>query len=375
MGTIRTLLAVLVIVVHAGGYSLFTSPVGVGLQLFYLISGFVISYVLTTVPRYRDTRTFYWSRAWRLYPIYLVVALLTLVLRACSPNPWFFNLYRDIPFGADVLLALSNLFMFGQDWVMFSAVHGADLVLTTHPKLSEFPLRGGLLVPQGWTLGLEVSFYLVAPFVLRDIRRIVALLFISLALRAGFLAEGLGFRFPWTHGFFPLELALFLLGALSQQLLLPKWRALIESRGLRGMPAIGTFLLIALCFLYIFAPGDPVLKGVGIIGVFVLFAPLAFLFQNGAPLDRKIGELSYPIYVGHFLVVTVVKHLAGTLGIHSTAALILASITASVCFAAALNAVVTSRVDAYRRKELATREREPSLGALQPAVEAGSPTR
>ena len=51
-------------------------------------------------------------------------------------------------------------------------------------------------MPQAWTLGVEITFYLVAPFVLRSPRRLLALLAASLALRAVLIATGIGLSDP-----------------------------------------------------------------------------------------------------------------------------------------------------------------------------------
>jgi len=349
MGAIRTLLAVLVVVVHAGGDDLFMSPVGVGLQVFYLISGFFISYVLAMTPRYADPLVFYWSRALRLLPTYYVVLLLTLLARLFAPNHSLLQLYRDIPASADAFLAFANAFVFGQDWVALATIEGGRLVFSTGLRPSQQLLQGGVLVPQGWTLALELSFYVVAPFILRDRRRILALLAASIACRVVFLAGGIGWSFPWTHGFFPFELALFLLGALSHQLLLPRWRMLVEGRSLAWLPAAGTAFLVVLCAAYVMVPGDNIAKGLFTIACFVALLPLAFLYQSRSGLDMWIGNLSYPIYIGHFLVIGVVGAAARYLGVQGKALLIVVNVVAAVAFAMLLNAMVASKVEAYRR--------------------------
>src|SRR5262249_20142393 len=138
----------------------------------------------------------------------------------------FFNVYRNAPPGALALLAFSNLFIFGQDWVMFLGVHAHHLSFVTHFTDSDVFLFEGLTIHQTWTLGVELTFYLVAPFVLPRRKLLLALLAASLALRAVLLYTGLGFDDPWTYRFFPTELALFLSGSLSHQVLLPWYRTM-----------------------------------------------------------------------------------------------------------------------------------------------------
>src|SRR6266404_6220753 len=128
-------------------------------QLFYIISGFLISYVLVERRSYRTLRGFYINRYLRLYPVYGVVAVATLAffaaeaLRYHGPPVEFFAIYRAAPPAADALLLVSNLFLLGQDWVMFSAVEHHSFVLGTDFTQSEIPLWQGLIAPQAWTLG------------------------------------------------------------------------------------------------------------------------------------------------------------------------------------------------------------------------------
>ena len=68
MGTLRTLLAIAVVLVHSYGFVMVGGRNAV--QLFYMISGFLISYVLVERKVYKDTISFYINRYLRLYPIY-----------------------------------------------------------------------------------------------------------------------------------------------------------------------------------------------------------------------------------------------------------------------------------------------------------------
>jgi hypothetical protein len=58
-----------------------------------------------------------------------------------------------------------------------------------------------------------------------------------------------------------------------------------------------------MCLGYAWIPLPNALRTLILFGLFVPLLPLTFLFQNQAPWDRKVGELSYPIYVGHMVAV------------------------------------------------------------------------
>ena len=223
MGTLRTLFAIAVVLAHSYGFVFVGGKNAV--QLFYMISGFLISYVLVERKVYKNTRSFYLNRYLRLYPIYFVVALLSLVAfvfaSAIGNEVNFFKVYRDAPYAANILLVFSNATLFFQDWVMFSAVESKELVFSANFLKSDVVLYPALLVPQAWTLGVELTFYLMAPFILVRKNVLLLLLVLSIAVRAYLLYIGLGKSDPWTYRFFPAELALFLLGALAHQVLLP----------------------------------------------------------------------------------------------------------------------------------------------------------
>ena len=215
MGTLRTIFAMAVVFAHAGVY-MFVGALN-GVQLFYMISGFLMSFILTDVKAYPRVKEFYINRFLRLYPVYAVIAILTLGAYAIGIHVYdeFFSVYREAPWSAVILLVFSNTFLFLQDWVMFAAVVDGRLVPTGNFMESSPLLYQGLLVPQAWTLGVELTFYLIAPFVLPRRRLVYVLFAASLALRVAFILRGFGRFDPWSYRFFPTELALFLAGALS----------------------------------------------------------------------------------------------------------------------------------------------------------------
>ena len=115
MGTLRTILAVAVVFAHSWP----AGSVSVGgrnaVQLFYVISGFLVSYVLVEKKTYTKVKDFYINRYLRLHPIYLCVATLTLVtfLAFNSLSTRFIDAYRGAPMAAQLLLSASNLLSFG----------------------------------------------------------------------------------------------------------------------------------------------------------------------------------------------------------------------------------------------------------------------
>lgn len=170
MGCLRLIFAISVVFVHSYGHVFVGGRNAV--QLFYMISGFLISYVLVESKAYHSRRDFYINRILRLYPMYIIVAFATFVALILQYNfiaiPSTFLVWNESPFAAKTLLLISNLILFGQDWIMFLAIKDGNLVFGENFQNSEIFLPGALLVPQAWTLGVELTFYLIAPFVVHS---------------------------------------------------------------------------------------------------------------------------------------------------------------------------------------------------------------
>jgi len=349
LGILRTIFALAVVFAHlplCGGLVFVGGRNAV--QLFYIISGFLISYVLTERGGYSNFSTFYLSRWLRLYPIYFVILCLTFLVYLAE-NSDFFNLYRNIPLAADIALVTVNSFLFGQDWIMFSGVENGSLTFMADFTKSDFQLWRGLLVPQAWTLGVEMSFYLIAPFVLPRRRLTVALLLCSLSLRGILIYEGFGGHDPWTYRFFPNELAFFLIGSLVHQILLPLYKKMLGAR-IESLSCVATCILILCSVFYFVVPVSSVYKTSVLFLFFILFLPLTFIFQNKNGLDRKIGDLSYPIYIGHFLVIYLTDIYFKRLGISDELVITIASVVLSVVLAVGLNRIIGDRVESMRGK-------------------------
>jgi peptidoglycan/LPS O-acetylase OafA/YrhL len=165
-------------------------------------------------------------------------------------------------------------------------------------------------------LGVELLFYLCAPLLVRRSPRIIlSVLLASLALR-GFVYFHLGWTHdPWTYRFFPLELAFFLAGSLAYQLY-RRIRTRIAARRVL-LPAMALFFTI--CLLYQFVPeweaGGVVIRQWIFYTVAWVAIPWLFTASKDSRIDRYLGELSYPLYIVHFLAVWFLPPLLPQIGI------------------------------------------------------------
>lgn len=383
MGFLRLCLALAVVVAHSEplfGWDVTRLTGGrLAVQMFYIISGFYITLVLHrryTGPGHYGH--FMRNRFLRLYPAYATVALLTLVIMGAlsewTPGSiWPFEYWSEwgttLSPSSLVAVVAANLFIFGQDALMFLAVDPGlgGLYFTADFTAETIPAYKFLLVPQAWTLGVELLFYVVAPLlVTRKTGTLVVVFALGLALRA-FVIHGLGLHSdPWDYRFFPIELPLFLWGAIAY-----KAYAHLEAHGLLHREAGTAALILVLggTLLHTQLPGR--LQG-GFLGLpfmcFALGLALPFLFHRtrSSARDRWIGDLSYPIYVVHLMIVM----LLGTLG--WTAQLGLSACAISILLAILLRVYIEAPIDRWRHADLNT-DAVASEGVLEEARLACGP--
>jgi peptidoglycan/LPS O-acetylase OafA/YrhL len=325
LGLIRLLLALAVVVGHSfpiSGLS-FIAP-SFAVSIFFAISGFYMALVLAAKYEAspRGTRLFWSNRLLRLFPAYWAILVATVVIYGASvafgTAPLAATIKVNVPWlqghtlaglapGVLLFFVVVNVFIIGQDISLFSTVKpDGSLSLGTTTIGSSVPAHTFLVVPQAWSIALELMFYAVAPFLLR--RRLGVLFAVlagSVALRIGLEAIGLH-KDPWTYRFFPTALACFLLGAIGYRLAsAPRaWRP--SSRfGLVGLTV--TVVLIAFNgrFASLLDLGIPHSTGIAdasAVAAVVIFMPAIFELTKNSRIDGFVGDISYPLYLVHFMV-------------------------------------------------------------------------
>lgn len=364
MGLLRLLLAALVIFVHAGPLPGFPTMGGsLAVQTFYMISGFYMALILNEkyVSQPHAYRLFLTNRILRLLPIYYVVLSLTLLMAISMsltlghPELESFKALHDnydrMTPATLVLLAFTNLTLIGQDWLSFLTIDPELGTLRFAADFSRAPvnLNSFLLIQPAWTISLELTFYIVAPLIVR--RRswvLVCIMLLSLIIRWAFRHYTQLNSMAWSYRFFPFELLYFLTGALAY-----KVYGQLKTRCLPGWLcpfALGLTLVYTCCFGLIHQE----LTQVGLSGglssalyrlTIFLSLPFVFLYTSHNRLDGKIGELSYPLYIVHFLVSEVLSawHVGG-------AYINLYTLVVSLGVAYALNRLIGERVERVRQR-------------------------
>ncbi len=120
---------------------------------------------------------------------------------------------------------------------------------------------------------------------------------------------------PWSYRFFPFELLLFVTGMLSYRAYRFVRRMQLKKKSLLQYASsrfrIGGVAIIVLLFFWsstllsvvlVDLLGVPIGRLVSYLPWF-FFVPTAFHWTKRLSLDRLLGELSYPIYLGHYFLV------------------------------------------------------------------------
>ncbi len=322
MGIFRILLALSVIISHCGAMPGIQPISGsMAVETFFIVSGFYMTFILRGKYRDKPYGLFITNRLLRIYPIYWCVlifcCLYAFVIYKTSAGqalPFFDALWVKPATLPMVFLILSNLLIFGQDEVMFMGIRPDDggLFFTTNFWTSPLPLYNFLLIPQAWSLALELLFYLLAPFVLkRRMRWILLLMAISLLLRL-YLYNWQQLRNdPWSYRFFPTELVFFLSGAIA-------YRIYEKIKNRRLPTLVGAFILLYMVAFTLWYGRLPVFSIACFpfsVNELVFFAsivvgiPFVFHYSKNKRLDNHIGELSYPVYISHLLIARIMGGL------------------------------------------------------------------
>jgi peptidoglycan/LPS O-acetylase OafA/YrhL len=258
-----------------------TAPV----EAFFCISGFYMAMVLDTKYQGR-VGIFYLSRALRIYPALLTVVALTFALMLLDgqttmlawsqPASDFFSRFASLSLWDQLVIVVGNLFAFGSNFFILSSFDGTSAY-------------SFLFFPPAWTLGIEMTFYLLAPLLMWRWPVVVILLGCLLPGLLKWLAPG-----PETEPY----LLYCLLGMLSYFV----YSVLPHNRMVRAIGLAMFCCLVAFALVSDFLPGDNRLHIRAFVAFTCLSLPFMFTASRENQTDRWIGELSYGIYVSHFLV-------------------------------------------------------------------------
>ena len=353
MGVIRLILAISVVIGHSSpifGVTLVGGQAAV--QAFYIISGFYMALILKEkyINNNSSYRLFISNRLLRLFPIYWVVLILIFFVGILSyfltdgnimigfdPYLEYFN---DLSFSSILFLSISNIFFLFQDLIMFMGIDLSknSFYLTTNFKDSSPMLYEFLLVPQAWTIGLEIMFYLIVPILIKfKTRTIIIIAILSIILRVYLINIGLDDD-PWSYRFFPTEFVFFLSGIIAYEIFK---RKIITSKKCMWIIFI-SILLITMFYPLISVPGKKYIY----LLLFFLALPSIFDLSKKWKKDRIIGELSYPVYISHYFILNILI----SIGVDFNQGLILVFLTLILSFI--LNELISKNIENFRQSRV-----------------------
>lgn len=328
IGTVRYALALAVLLLHADFVTFEVAQIAV--LTFLYISGFLME---RSFQRYSSGGRFLFNRALRVLPSFLVVAIATWWIIRVTDNDFrrafgFIYLREAVDNSQDSYPTLGSIASVG--WVSAQPYLGFE---------SE-------LVPQAWSIGNELVFYLTVP--------LLALigtggLFVILTGSALFLVLQLSIRVEefdyaiYTNVF--ATYLFFIAGYLVSRILRDRPRS-----GDSHRPGSSSWALVWIFVAYFLEFPDRespllVISYSVILMTFITVGPLSANRGVESALSKYAGKLSYPLYISHMIAIGILNELS----LLNVPILILAS----TLIAALLHFGVEKPVESLREKQKA----------------------
>ncbi len=293
----------------------------VGVDLFFVLSGFLITGILMrTVGRENYYRNFYARRTLRIFPLYYVSLAL------------IFGIGMLVPiFRSEGFQQIASL----QGWLW---LYGSNIKVAVNQQWQTFGLFGGGWVELShlWSLAVEEQFYLVWPALFavvparHRLRLTVVAFLTALLLRLFLIHHG---NVIAAYVLMPCRMDALATGACIAVLADRHGSTARLLRWSRPAAVVTTFAIALLwAFRGSFWQRDPAVAGVGF-SLVALLAGCIVIFAISLPREhllirclssrflRQIGKVSYGMYIIHFallkvlfLPITPVERLAPILG-------------------------------------------------------------
>ena len=286
-GYYRFFLATLVVMSHLG-VSLQGFNGGVAAVVsFYMLSGFVVCKLLSSVFTSEKSSyfPFLYERALRIFPQYLFIMVLTIIFLLMTN-------YGDPIF--DVISLVNNVLIIPLNYSMV-----LDNSILQDPKW--------WLVPPAWSLGVELQAYLILPFIVYFKPVKIVLGIVSFGI---FVLASCGVFHPQFFGYklLPGILFIFIMGASiyknnkeqGEEDLFDKYFSLV------------VYATLVLMIIILGAKGMLLVQFVRetILGVLIGMPIIIYLSNSPvkAPYNHFLGNLSYGLFLSHFLAKWIVTY-------------------------------------------------------------------
>lgn len=281
----RFILALCVVQWHLSGYSLLLATQAV--FSFYVLSGFLMSLILNESYGFtsRGLARFALNRGLRLLPVYYVVIGLTAAyIVLVGP-------LNQISNQIHLPLTLKSIV--------------ANLSVVTLPSITVSRMATPQLAPTAWSLGVEIFCYcLLALYFARTARRLIALLAVGAVIAVVQVAYGfdeLNYGFQNRYNVLQAGMVPFALGGLAYF-----WRSRLENFSV-GRIALLSLLLILNAAIGRWSDFHTYVSGIYVAAFLnMLLVPALFSRKGETGYQKIIGGLSYPVFLSHWTIGTLV---------------------------------------------------------------------
>lgn len=276
-GYLRFVLALMVVVSHTG-ISFFTlSPGVMAVVVFYILAGYVVSHVYSDIipnAKYKIFH-FYKDRLLRIFPLYIYVAMLTLLFITLSS--YVETRYTLTALLGNALIIPLNYFMYAD----FTILQGAA--------------SPWWIIPPAWSLGTELQAYMLLALGIRY--KFLNYLFMLFSLVV-YMAANLSFLHPDYFGYrFIIGVYFIFAAGVAIQ------RAAVSMSQLRILVFLYVALLLMATIFLISDSWSYTYTRETLIGLLVGM-PLVYVaskVKRKLPLNTLLGSLSYGVFLSHFL--------------------------------------------------------------------------
>jgi len=267
----------------------------VGVDLFFVLSGFLIGrIILRNISSPNLIKTFFIRRALKIIPNYYLLLLVFLLINALA----YFK-------GNYFLTGLYNI----PAWSYFTMLHNFFMAKTQSLGNDSLSIT--------WSIAIEEQFYLVIPFILiwqkRHINKIlIALVGIGIISRACFD--------HWIPRYVLLNCRMdsLAIGIMVSRIELNEaYKAFVIRQRKVTQYILAALLAVIAIVFYLY--GDLGIWKHTIFALVFALVMIMVLFQDVKPLKfvlsnsilAKIGEVSYSLYLFHYMILGVVHHVFG----------------------------------------------------------------
>lgn len=277
-GSFRFFLALVVAVYHVAG-SLFFGVAAV--YAFFILSGYWVTKMY--VEKYKNLNgpvlTFYTSRLLRLYPAYLFITFLALIVNSA------FELHKYDFFS------------------MMSWFEKTLYILSTISLVGYNQWTTRILSP-AWSLDIELQFYFLIPLIVHwiTVKNLVPILFLSILLSTGLFFWDIAYitdTFVQYAPFFLIGIGIYYL---------PSYK--IDKYAQYSV--VATVLFIGICYLYSYLFKVKLTNTAFETKIFCAVVPILLIpfisnnvKQKSSGIDMTLGNISYVLYLLHRVVISI----------------------------------------------------------------------